>query len=151
MSDSGRSVLSSDKELVQIARRCGAIPVASFLTSGTIINSPTEKRKLSELAGAVDMESFHVLSQAQAAGVPAVAIRALSDAADAPVPFDFNPMIDERGQIGWVSAAWQVVKMPNRIPQLIRFGLESSRAARNLSHFLNEYVKVVVHECGPSR
>ena len=137
---------AGDPSLIDIARRCGAIPVSNFATCSRIINTPAEKRQLSRVADVVEMESFHVLRLAHEAGVPAVAVRAISDDAYSAVPFDFNPFIDANGRIQWLPAVLAVLKAPQKIPQLIRFGSESSRAARNLSHFLDGYVKVLMDE-----
>jgi purine-nucleoside phosphorylase len=136
--------LKSDKSLVEIANRCGAIEVDSFLTSLTVVNSPAEKQRLGEIADAVDMESFQIFSQAREFGVPAVAVRAVSDAAETNVPIDFNQVIGNRGEIGWVAALLEIAKAPARLPQLIRFGIESSRAAHNLALFLERFTNSLI-------
>ena len=140
------SVIVGDPKLIDIARRCGATPVARFVTCSKIINSPVEKRELSKAADVVDMESFHILRLAHESGVPAVAVRAISDSSASEIPFDFNKYIDAAGNIASVRAAFAIVKAPHKIPKLIEFGRQSSQAARNLSHFLDGYVKVLMNE-----
>jgi nucleoside phosphorylase len=131
--------IESDKSLVETAERLGAAPVGFFLTSSAVVNSRAEKLQLGEMADAVEMESFHVLSRAAQFGIPSVSVRAISDGAETGLPIDLNRIIDDRGQIGWRSALNEVARSPLQVPQLIRFGFESSRAVRNLAHFLDRY------------
>jgi adenosylhomocysteine nucleosidase len=134
-----RTILS-DESLVDFATQCGGIAVDSFFTSNTVVNSSEEKTRLGEIAAAVEMESFHILGLAEKHGVPAVAVRAISDAAETNVPIDFNKLIDDRGQIGPLSTLYEIAKAPARVPQLIRFGWDSSRARRHLAEFLDRYI-----------
>ncbi|HYR41637.1 MAG TPA: hypothetical protein VER98_01330, partial [Terriglobia bacterium] len=75
-----------------------------------------------------------------------VAVRAISDPVDQNLPLDFNRAIGEDGEIAWLPALSQIVAAPARLSQLIRFGLESSRAARNLAHFLERYLNCLTAE-----
>ncbi len=143
-SDPAGAPLAGDPRLINIARQCGAKSVSNFVTCSRIVNSLVEKRALSTAADVVDMESYHVLRLAHEAGIPAVAVRAISDDADSAVPFDFNPFIGINGKIQWLPALRAVARAPQKLPQLIRFGKQSSQAARNLSHFLDGYVKVLM-------
>ena len=145
-SDRVQTAVVGDPRLLDIARRCGAIPVANFLTCSQIINSPAEKQELSKRADVVDMESFQVLSLAHEAGVPAAAVRAISDDTGSEVPFDFNPFVDAAGNIDSGRAALAAAKAPHKHPKLIKFGMQSSQAARNLSQFLDGYVKALMSE-----
>jgi hypothetical protein len=111
-----------------------------FYTSDSVVCSASEKLRLGETADAVDMESFQVMTQASLHGVPAVALRAVSDPPDRDVPFDFNNAINEQGEVGWLPLMSQVAATPWRLPQMIRFGFESSMASRNLAHFLEGYL-----------
>jgi adenosylhomocysteine nucleosidase len=115
-----------------------------FFTSDVVMNSQAEKLRLGAIADAVEMESFQIFSQAAEYGVPVVAVRAISDAADTSLPIDFNRIIDNRGQISWRLVLGEIAKAPMRLPQLIRFGFESARAARNLAHFLDRYIKFLI-------
>jgi adenosylhomocysteine nucleosidase len=136
--------IKSDKSLVRVANQCGAASVDFFFTSDVVMNSQAEKLRLREIADAVEMESFQIFSQAAKHGVPVVAVRAISDAADTNLPIDFNRIVDNRGQISWRFAFEEIAKAPTRLPQLIRFGFESTRAARNLAYFLDRYIKFLI-------
>ena len=141
--ENAETVIRSDEHLVEIATECGATPVDFFCTAEAVINSPSEKLRLGKTADAVEMESFHVMSEAREFGVPAVAVRSISDPVDRIMPMDFNQVIDKNGEIAWIPALSQVAAEPRRLPQLMRFGFESSRAARKLAHFLDEYLTEV--------
>jgi len=136
--------LSSDRELVQLAEQCGARRVAHFFTSAAIVNSLQDKTRLGANADAVEMETFHVFRQAAEIGVPAVAIRAISDASDSTIPIDFNRCIGAEGEMDWLPAVCEAARRPLQIPRLIQFGAQSSRAARNLTQFLNRYISAAV-------
>ena len=136
--------MQSDESLVVVAGESGAVVTDFFFTADAVVNSPGEKLCLGKIAAAVDLESFHVLNEAAKIGVPAVAVRALSDAVETDLAIDFNRIIDDRGQIGWLPALHEIAKARKRVPQLVRFGFESSRAARHLSHFLDRYVEHLI-------
>ena len=138
-----RKELKTDDSLVEIARQCGAVPVDCFFTSDTVVNSRSEKSCLGRIADAVEMESFQILRQAAEHGIPSIAVRAVSDAAETELPIDFNQVIDERGQIAWLAALRQAARTPQRMPEWIRFGRDSARARRNLAHFLDGYIQRV--------
>jgi len=138
--DGVERAIQCDESLVDLAVQCGAVAVDSFFTSNIVINSPEDKTSLGTIAAAVEMESFQILALAEKYGVPAVAVRAISDASETIVPIDFNKVIDGRGKIGPVSALYEIAKTPARVPELIRFGLESSRARRHLAQYLQRYI-----------
>jgi hypothetical protein len=144
--ESSETVMTSGESLVRAATQCGATPVDFFCTAGAVVSSPCEKSRLGQIADAVDMESYQIMAEAQQQGIPAVTVRAISDTADQNLPLDFNRAVSEDGKINWLSALSQVAASPGRLPQLMRFGLESSRAARKLAHFLDRYLKCLTSE-----
>jgi hypothetical protein len=139
--ETNNTILTSDGGLVDAAVRCGANPVGFFFTSSGIVNSISDRSRLGNSADAVDMETFHVLAEARRAGVPAVAVRAISDSPDKPLPLDFSAVLNDRGELRWPSLVMQLLKQPLRLAEFTRFGLASSRAVRNLCRFLDQYVR----------
>jgi hypothetical protein len=139
-SEGSKTIVSCDGGLVDAAVRCGAQPVDFFYTSSGIANSVVERACLAGTADAVDMESFHVLSEAQRAEVPAVAIRAISDCPSRKLPFDFTRMVTCNGQVAWQQMITELVKHPGRFPAFVRFSIDSLAAIRNLTTFLDRYV-----------
>jgi nucleoside phosphorylase len=142
--EGNEAVMTSDDTLVKTATQCGATPVDFFFTAGTVVGSPSEKARLGNTANAVDMESYPIMAQAKQHQIPAVAIRAVSDTADQCLPLDFNRVITADGKIDWLPALSQVAASPRSLAQLMRFGLESSRAAQKLAHFLDMYLKCLM-------
>src|SRR5437016_11628400 len=134
----------SDDWLVGTAVQCGAVPADFFYTADTVISTSLEKSRLGQIADAVDMESYPILAEASRRGIPAVAIRAISDTADQNLPLDFSRIINEDGKLEWLPALSQVAASPGSLPQLVRFGLDSSRAARRLVEFLDKYMGCLV-------
>jgi adenosylhomocysteine nucleosidase len=144
--EGSEQTMTSDGSLVRTATQCGATPVDFFCTADTVVNSPSEKSRLGQMADAVDMESYPIMAQGYQHHIPVVAIRAVSDTADQSLPLDFNRAIDENGKIDWLPALSQVATSPGALPRLMRFGLESSRAARKLAYFLDRYLKCLMTE-----
>lgn len=136
-------VAVSSVPLVSFAEELGATVAASFYTTGRVISRAEEKRGLARLADAVEMESFEVLSQAAACGIPAVAIRAISDVADEELPVDLNRVFDNEGRVSFSRVMVQVAHNPKSIPGLVRLGQRSRRAAESLARFLDRYVAFV--------
>jgi len=143
-SEGSKTIVSCDGGLVDAAVRCGAQPVDFFYTSPGIANSDAERVRLAGIADAVDMESFHILSEAQRARVPAVAIRAISDSPGKKLPFDFTRMVTSNGQVAWPQMIAELVKHPGRIPAFVRFSIDSLASIRNLTTFLDRYVSFLV-------
>ena len=141
---SGKTIIPGDGGLIGAATRCGAKPVGFFYTSAGIANSEAERAQIARTADAVDMESFHVLTEAQHAGVPAVAIRTISDSPGHRLPMDFSRAVTDRGELAWTRIIAELLKHPIRLPAVARFGRNSSAAIRNLAVFLDRYVKFLM-------
>jgi nucleoside phosphorylase len=135
--------IQSDRGLVDTAVRCGARVVDCFYTSGSVVDLGSDKRRLSEIADAVDMESFQIMDQARRAGIPAVALRAVSDPMESNLPIDFNRVMDGRGQLIWSSMVLELLKSPSQFVPFVRFSRDSLGATRNLSQFLELYVNAL--------
>jgi adenosylhomocysteine nucleosidase len=131
----------SATELISAATRNGARSVGWFVTASRAANTAAEKQALSGGADAVEMESYEVMSAARAAGVPAVAIRAVSDRADENLPLDMNRVFGEDGQVSLPRVLGRVLLKPGAIPGLMRLGSNSGKAAESLARFLDSYVK----------
>lgn len=135
------TIVTADGGLVDAAVRCGATPVDFAYTSDRIANSASERAELAKIAEAVDMESFHVLTEARQAGVPAVAIRAISDSPDRRLPVDFGRLINDHGDMAWTRLIGELMRHPLRVGDFVKFGIDSSAAIHNLTSFLDRYVR----------
>ena len=135
-----RAIVNSSEALVSFAAECGAIVVDRFFSSVRVVGTTAEKKHLGEFADAVEMESFGVLSAAGAAGLPTVAIRAISDTVDEELPLDMNAAITDQGQLSIARVIGQVARHPGSLPGLMRLGKHSKQAATALCEFLDRYV-----------
>ncbi len=136
-------LVESSAALISFAEELGATAAANFYTTGRVIQRADEKRRLALSADAVEMESFEVLREATVRGIPAVAIRAVSDVADEEFPLDLNRVFDDVGRVSLPRVMGQVARHPNSIPGLVRLGQRSRRAAESLAEFLDRYVALV--------
>jgi adenosylhomocysteine nucleosidase len=132
-------VVESDAGLLARAIKNGARPV-TLCTASYVAGTPEAKGRMSPLGDVVDMESFVVMEQAAERGIPAVAVRAISDLANEEMPADLARLIDSRGAINYWRATAAALESPHRLPRLIRFGRQSGRAARDLARFLDRFV-----------
>ena len=115
-----------------------------FHTAARVIARAEEKYQLGVSADAVEMESFEVLRVAAANGVPAVAIRAISDVASEDLPLGVNGIFTDEGQVSISRVVGQVARHPQSIPSLVKFGQQSKLAAESLTRFLDRYVGTLV-------
>lgn len=142
--DQGLQVLSSSEPLISFAEDQGAKVVERFYTAARVVARAEEKHYLGASADAVEMESFEVLRVAAASGVPAVAIRAISDVAGEDLPLGVNGIFTDEGQVSISRVVGQVARHPQSIPSLVKFGQQSKLAAESLTRFLDRYVGTLV-------
>ena len=131
--------VASHPELLAVAVDCGARQVERFATSRTLVARADEKLRLGTQAEAVEMESYTILAEAARHGVPAVAVRSISDTVDFDLPYDFEQARDARGQIRIASIAAQVLRHPTGVPALFALARDCRVAARHLADFLDMY------------
>jgi hypothetical protein len=95
---------------------------------------------MSKFGDFVDMESYHVLQIVTGSQIPAIAVRGISDAADRDLPVDFSKILSRDGRVGKRQLIREIARHPLKIPGLIRFGLESEKAAHALADFLDHFI-----------
>jgi adenosylhomocysteine nucleosidase len=132
--------VASHPELLSTAVDCGARQIERLATSRTLVAHAEQKRQLGNQAEAVDMESYTILAEAARCGVPAVAIRAISDTADFDMPYDFERARDAQGQIRVMAIVSQVLRKPSGLPELLKLARDSRFASRRLADFLDAFV-----------
>lgn len=138
--DARGGTLECSRALVEFAEACGAKLASRFYTAGHVVGSAAEKKLLGQTADVVEMESFDVLLAAKEEGVPAVAIRGISDAADEDLPLDMGELLDAEGRVSMARVLGQAALRPQALPGLMRLGQQSKRAAEELANFLDRYV-----------
>jgi adenosylhomocysteine nucleosidase len=141
--------VASHRELLSTAVDCGARQIERLATSRTLVARAEQKRLLGIEAEAVDMESYTILAEAARCGVPAVAIRAISDTVEFDMPYDFGRARDARGQIRVMGVVTQVLRRPSGLPDLMRLARDSRFASRRLAGFLDAYVGTMAERLIP--
>lgn len=136
----GDTPVGSDNQLRRAAAIQGARVVDAFYSSERVLLTAKEKAALGLLADAVEMEGYAVLSEARRWHVPGVAVRAVSDPATMDLPVDFNRAIGRRGNLSLPRLLAQIARRPKRLPELMRLGKHSRRAAMGLAVFLDSYL-----------
>lgn len=135
-----KASVASNTSLLTVAGICGAKTANVSLTSDALAVTSAQKRQLAPLGEIVEMESYHVLRAAQAARVPAVVLRAISDTVDEDLPMNFDPLMDAQGELSVRKLLGRLARDPRKIPELARFGKKSRRAADALAEFLDRCV-----------
>jgi len=138
----GSKVLSTER-LLQVARESGATVVERFYSSPLTVRTAEEKKSLSHIAEAVEMESLEVLEEALLWTREVVAIRAISDSAEEDLPLDFDAVVTDDGRLSVVRLAGEIIRNPTAIPGLVRLGRRSAEAANRLADFLDSYIAVL--------
>jgi adenosylhomocysteine nucleosidase len=131
--------VASHRELLSTAVDCGARQIERLATSKTLVVRAEQKRELGSQADAVEMESYTILAEAARCGVPAVAIRAISDTDEFDMPYDFEQARDAQGQIRAMSVVSQILRRPTGLPNLLKLARDSRFASRCLANFLDAF------------
>lgn len=137
--ESGRTI-AADRELVEAAERRGMRVAERLLSSANMVVTVEGKSRLGRMAEAVEMESFAVLNQATGRKIPAVAIRAISDAADQNLPMDFSGVLDDEGKVKTSKVARALAGAPHKLPAMLRLGRNTRLAATELAECLDAYI-----------
>jgi adenosylhomocysteine nucleosidase len=141
--------VASHRELLSTAVDCGARQIERLATSRALVARAEQKRELGSQAEAVDMESYTILAEAARCGVPAVAIRAVSDTADFDIPYNFEQACDAQGQVRMMGVISQVLRRPSGLPDLLKLARDSRFASRRLADFLDAFAGTMAERLIP--
>jgi adenosylhomocysteine nucleosidase len=143
LTDASSNPVTSSAPLLSFAAECGATVVDRFYSAERVVGRAEEKRHLGEHSDAVEMESFEILLESAAYGIPAIAIRAVSDTVNDDLPLDMNRIFTDEGQVSIPRVLGQVALHPGAVPDLVRLGQNSKAAAESLARFLDKYIATV--------
>ncbi len=119
-----------------IGKLGGSIPFLSgaLVESATVLTTCADKSALfhQSEAAAVDMESASIARVAQEAGLSFLALRAITDDAEAELPWNITHFIDEFGRIRIFTLLSRVVAQPAQIRRLLRMSRSFRAAAATL-------------------
>lgn len=110
----------------------------TLVSQGRVIVSAREKRQLGERCGAVavDMETRALVEAAHAAGLPWLAVRAISDPVGEDLPLDFNEFMDAAGNPSKLRILWEGIKRPALLGRLIAMEKTAAALGRSLAELL---------------
>lgn len=145
--DDDRNLLPRSEPLIDFAQEAGATAVNRFYSTDRVITRSERKKYLGRHSDAVEMESFEILFAAAENGIPAIAIRSISDTADEDLPLDMDRIFTDQGQVSIPRVLGEVVRHPGSVSSLIRLGQNSKTAATSLAHFLDGYIKLISERC----
>lgn len=141
--------LESSNALLSFAEECGATIVGRFCTAQWVVARADEKQLLGEKADAVEMESFEILHQSAELGIPAIAVRAVSDLSDENLPLEnMEEILTDEGKLSIPRIIGQIAMNPRLLPGLMRLGQQSRAASESLAEFLDQFVASVSVRAG---
>jgi adenosylhomocysteine nucleosidase len=113
-------------------RLLGAAPGlrGTLVSAARIARTPDQRARLRGTA--VDLESAALARAAASAGIPFLALRAVTDEARHRLP-DFDRLVDADGRLAPRAAARYFLSRPAEVPRLVRLALAARRAGRSLA------------------
>jgi nucleoside phosphorylase len=132
--------IACDPSLLALALGCGARRIGALHSASAIVVTATQKRQLSAIADAVDMESRTILGEGRERNVPGLALRAICDVADVDLPLDLNHFVSPQGTMKRSRLLAAMVWPPKALPGFVRLGVLGYRSATALARFLDAYV-----------
>jgi len=108
----------------------------TFITAAAIMNKGALAQSLDAAVKhpVLEMETAAVLRAAGQAGIPVVAVRGVSDAADQELGFSLEEFCDHELRISLARVLRCIAGKPWIIPQLLKLSGNSKTAGRNLAH-----------------
>jgi adenosylhomocysteine nucleosidase len=118
---------------------------ATFHCASRIAVTQQEKRLLREQTGSdvVEMESGIIAEVCRKEGIPVAVIRVILDEAEEDLPLDFSRMLDENERLLFGKLFMALIRSPGKIPDLIRFGNRSKKAAIALADTLSRMLTAI--------
>ena len=142
-SEEGGTSIPCAPHLIDLAVQCGAKPTPVLITLPRIARTMAEKVRLASLADAADMESWALMKQWSACGLPSLALRVILDPAEMPMTCDFEAAMDSHGQVRISRILAQLACRPQLLPDFLRLTRESRRAFLILARFLDRFFELL--------
>jgi adenosylhomocysteine nucleosidase len=105
------------------------------LVSGTAVTTRGSQFIQSQPDGmanpVLEMETAGIAQAAAQQGIPLLCLRAISDGPRSPIPFDLEAMMDEDYNLRISKIIKTITGHPQMIPQLVRMGRNTAKAAEN--------------------
>ena len=139
----GGAKIPAAPNLIDLARQCGAKPAPVLVTLPRIARTLAEKERLASLGDAADMESWPLMKQWSARGLPSLALRVILDPVEMPMTCDFEAAMDAHGQVRTYKILAQLARRPQLLPDFLRLARQSRRVFRILARFLDRFFELL--------
>jgi adenosylhomocysteine nucleosidase len=137
-------------QVAATARATGGRP-AAILSARKIVDTAEEKRRLAAGLGdglaVVDLESASYVAAAEAAGIPWIVLRAVSDTADETLPPLLNRSLDVGGAVSRGRVLRGLISDPGALPTLLALRKRVGRCAEVLARA----AEAALPTCAPLR
>jgi adenosylhomocysteine nucleosidase len=132
---------SETAELESAIKAAGAIP-ARFHCAETVAVTRSQKAELWKTSGAdaVEMESGIIRRVCQEHGIPSATVRVISDSAAEDLPLDFNALMTRDLRLDFRKLAWELMRSPGKVGELLRFQKRVQAAAESLGQVLAQII-----------
>jgi adenosylhomocysteine nucleosidase len=137
------AIAPADGVLLSVATAVGARPVTLISMAAPVVRLSEKKELLAQFPEsgpvAVDMESAAWADAAASAGVPFVAIRAITDGPEEELPHYLPQCLGEDGGIRRAAVLRAALARPASIPELISLRRRVAICSRKLAFFLSDF------------
>jgi hypothetical protein len=113
------------------------------LTETHIVSEASAKASLAASADFVDMEGYYILQIVDGTKIPAISVRAISDAHQDNLPSGIEKVVNREGHIQTLPLLKLLLRRPSQIPSLIDLGSKSRGAAVALADFLDRFLEIL--------
>jgi adenosylhomocysteine nucleosidase len=111
----------------------GLYPGTAITTHGAQLIQPQPPQLTNPV---LEMETAGIASAAAEKSIPVLSLRAISDGPREPIPFNLEQMLDEQDNLRTGEILKTILGHPGILPQLVRMGHNSRRAADNAAQAL---------------
>lgn len=147
--DLKEKALESSSALLSFAEESGATIVSRFYSTQWVVAKVEEKELLGREADGVEMESFAIMRESAEFGIPAIAVRAVSDLSNENLPLEnMEEIFTDEGELSIPRIIGQIAMNPALLPGLMKLGQQSKAASEALSDFLDRLIASVSVRAG---
>ena len=118
----------------RLSQKNVSIHTGALVSADKTLATVSAKRELYEQTGAaaVDMETAGILDAAESNGLPAIALRVITDPADQALPEAILRRVNDFGETDVPGLAIDLVTSPGQIPTILRLGMANARAVKTM-------------------
>ncbi len=116
----------------RLSQKNVSIHTGTLVSADKTLATVSAKQELYEQTGAaaVDMETAGILDAAECSGLPAIALRVITDPADQAIPETVLRRVNDFGETNVLGLAIDLVTSPGKIPTILHLGMANARAVK---------------------